>query len=67
MRLWLMTIFAAVLSLPWRRPTPDEVIRDETGSPPGPIRSAPLRPALMTMRFGPPKPSATLPHRRGIH
>lgn len=62
MRLWLMSVLAAILSLPWRRPTPDEVIRAETAS-----RTGPLRPALMTMRFGPPKPSAALPHRRGIH
>lgn len=63
MRLWFLALFDALFALPWRRPTPDEVIRAETERLPGPIRSAPLHPAAMTMRFAPPNPAADLPRR----
>jgi hypothetical protein len=67
MRFWFAALFDAIFALPWRQPTPDEVIHSENEYPSGSVRTAPLHPAVMTMRFVPRKPSADLPPRRGKH
>lgn len=67
MRFYLVALFDAVFSLPWRQPTPDEVIRAEAEGLSWPTRTVPLHPAKMRMRFGEAKPNTDLPHRRGIH
>ncbi len=64
MRIWLTALFDSLFSLPWRRPTPDEIIRGEAERP---IRHGPLHPAKMTMRSNPRRPDPELPPRRGTH